>query len=440
MADLSAYEQLLLELVNRARLDPLAEAARLGIDLNQGLAAGTLNGTAKQVLAGNSLLNDSATGHSDWMLATDTFSHTGAGGSSPGDRMAAAGYSFTGSWTWGENIAWVGTTGTVNQLTSTIDINDNLFLSPGHRENMLGANFREMGAGISTGPFTYLGTTYNSEMATENFAKTGTSLFVTGVTYNDLDHDRFYDVGEAIAGRTVTVKSGSTVIGTDVSEPAGGYGVAVDAGALRVHFSGGGLTGVVTAVVTVGTENAKVDLVGTDSILASATTTLGGNAKELHLLGVAAINGAGNNLDNIIEGNSGANRLVGFDGNDTLTGGGGRDFLTGGIGADTFDFNVAAHSFGASRDRILDFNGADDTIDLSGVDANTLVANDQVFDWRGTAAFTGVAGQVRYVIQDNVNPALDFTFVYADSNGDRVADFNLEIAGLHTLAQDDFLL
>lgn len=35
---ISAAEQLLIELINRARLDPLAEAQRLGIDLNAGLA------------------------------------------------------------------------------------------------------------------------------------------------------------------------------------------------------------------------------------------------------------------------------------------------------------------------------------------------------------------------------------------------------------------
>ncbi len=47
------------------------------------------------------------------MLNTDVFSHTGANGSSAGGRVSAAGYAFTGAWTWGENIAWRGTTGTL---------------------------------------------------------------------------------------------------------------------------------------------------------------------------------------------------------------------------------------------------------------------------------------------------------------------------------------
>ena len=89
--------------------------------------------------------------HSAWMLATDTFSHTGAGGSSPGDRMAHAGYAFTGSWTWGENIAiqWGGGTGiTAGQVQS---FHDGLFRGAGHRQNILQDAFKEVGIGLATG-------------------------------------------------------------------------------------------------------------------------------------------------------------------------------------------------------------------------------------------------------------------------------------------------
>src|SRR4030095_5685138 len=99
----NAYEQYMLELVNRARLDPAAEAALYGVNL------GTISATSKQPLAANDLLLVAAENHSQWMLDTDTFSHTGAGGSDPGDRMAAAGYTFTRGWGWGGNIARQGT-------------------------------------------------------------------------------------------------------------------------------------------------------------------------------------------------------------------------------------------------------------------------------------------------------------------------------------------
>src|SRR3954470_25001788 len=137
MAQPTAYEQYFLELVNHARADPAAEAARLGIGLNDGLSAGTISTAPKQPLALNPLLIDAAEAHSAWMLATDTFSHTGVNGSSPEDRMTAAGYAFSGSWTWGENIK--------------------------------DADFREIGIGVQTGE--YQGS--NGATATEDFARSG---------------------------------------------------------------------------------------------------------------------------------------------------------------------------------------------------------------------------------------------------------------------------
>ena len=103
-------EQYLVELVNRARANPTAEAARFGIDLNEGLAAGTISAAPKAPLAINPFLTDSARGHSRWMIDNDVFSHTGAGGTSPMQRMQAAGYVFNpSSYAAGENIAWRGT-------------------------------------------------------------------------------------------------------------------------------------------------------------------------------------------------------------------------------------------------------------------------------------------------------------------------------------------
>src|SRR5215212_448995 len=99
----SNFEQYLVELINRGRANPTAEATRYGIALNEGLTAGTITTTAKQPLAINPYLTDGARKHSQWMIDTDTFSHTGQGGTNPGQRMTNAGYAFTGSWTWGEN-------------------------------------------------------------------------------------------------------------------------------------------------------------------------------------------------------------------------------------------------------------------------------------------------------------------------------------------------
>ena len=60
MANLTAREQLMLELINRARMDPAGEAKRYGISLNEGPPSTTISSAAKQVLAGNDQLAKAA--------------------------------------------------------------------------------------------------------------------------------------------------------------------------------------------------------------------------------------------------------------------------------------------------------------------------------------------------------------------------------------------
>src|ERR1041384_1900219 len=118
MSSLSAFELYLLELINQARMDPAAEAARQGVSLNQGLPAGTISSLPKQVLAPNGLLHSAADSHTNSMVAHDPVSkHDPASfprrrtGWPPFDRMTAAGYAFDPAPVGGENIAWRGSTG-----------------------------------------------------------------------------------------------------------------------------------------------------------------------------------------------------------------------------------------------------------------------------------------------------------------------------------------
>jgi Ca2+-binding RTX toxin-like protein len=455
MAAFTVYEQLLLELMNRARLDPLGEAASLGIDLNKGLAAGTITAATKQALAPNNALETAAKGHSQFMINVDKFAHSGIGDLDPTPRMTNAGYVLSGTWMTGENIAWVGTTGTVDMLASTKQIADNLFISPLHRENTMNGSFREAGTGIVSGGFATGGTTYNSAMATENFGLSGTKVFVTGVAINDTNGNNFYDVGEARGNVNISVSTLSVLDGTDITEAAGGYSVATATGTHVVTFSGGGLAAPVSATVYGGTSNVKIDLSGTNEILSSVTTVLGGGAKDLTLLGAVAANGYGNALDNVITGSKANNFLSGgagndtFDGgagNDTLRGDAGRDVLTGGTGADTFDFNAVAETgiLATTRDIIKDFThnitlALSDRIDLSTIDANGALTGD-MFTWNGTAAFTGIAGQLHYRLEDLIGTANDKTIVEGDINGDKIADFQIELTGLKALVAADFVL
>jgi Ca2+-binding RTX toxin-like protein len=75
---------------------------------------------------------------------------------------------------------------------------------------------------------------------------------------------------------------------------------------------------------------------GIDTVYSIATLTLGANLENLYLEGEEAIDGTGNELDNIIEGNYGRNALYGGAGNDTLLGIYGGDFLDGGAGNDSY--------------------------------------------------------------------------------------------------------
>jgi serralysin len=201
-------EQYMLELVNRARANPAFEAARYNIDLNEGLPAGTITPDAKQPLAINPYVTDGARKHSQWMLDNDTFAHAGAGGSSPGQRMASAGYAAAGSFGWGENIAYRGSRpGTPPPVSTTAMEHEDLFVDEGidgrgHRTNLMKPDFKEVGVGVVTGEFK----TYNAVMSTQDFGYRNNVTFLTGVAFDDaaVKADNFYTPGEGLGGVTVT--------------------------------------------------------------------------------------------------------------------------------------------------------------------------------------------------------------------------------------------
>lgn len=141
-------------------------------------------------------------------------------------------------------------------------------------------------------------------------------------------------------------------------------------------------------------------------------------------------------------GDGGNDTLYGKDGNDTLIGGEGADKLYGGAGSDYFQFNSAADigTASGSRDVIMDWNPAADYIDLRLIDANTATPEDDAFKFIGTKAFTGAAGELRYVKQNLSGTANDKTLISGDLNGDKIADFTIQLKGLHTVQAVDFLL
>ncbi len=110
--------------------------------------------------------------------------------------------------------------------------------------------------------------------------------------------------------------------------------------------------------------------------------------------------------------------------------------MHGGAGADRFDINsiIETGYTLATSDRILDFNRAQgDVINLFGMDANTLVADNQAFTFIGSAAFSA-AGQLRFDVGGGR------TVISGDVNGDGVADFFIRLDGIQMLTADAFTL
>ena len=396
MSQANAYEQYMLELVN-------AERAKAGA----------------QPLAFDSNLNTAAENHSSWMISTDTFSHTGSGGSNPGARMTAAGYSFSGSWSWGENIAWASTRSPAGLQDEVLLLHTNLMNSAGHRANILNDSYREIGVGFEVGQYG----SYEGAFVTQDFASTATTPFLTGVTFDDLDGDKFYDPGEGLGNFTISARNNSSGVTTmTTSAPAGGYDLNLSAGTYTVTFSGTGFA-TTTQLATIGTKNVKLDLMdpvasggsgGTTPPPPTNQPTLSGTAGADSLTGSTGIDyivGLGGN--DVLVGLGGNDKLEGGSGNDKLYGKEGVDVLTGGTGRDIFVFDTALSS---GVDTITDFLAVDDTINLE----NAFFTGLSTGSLSSSAFYIGAAAHNSSdrVIYDKASGALFFD---ADGTGSTAA-------------------
>jgi Ca2+-binding RTX toxin-like protein len=158
---------------------------------------------------------------------------------------------------------------------------------------------------------------------------------------------------------------------------------------------------------------------------------LGGNDTIYALSGNDKVFGGGGN--DMLVGGAGNDTLLGGIGQDTLLGGVGKDRLFGGGGADLFIFQTKAEvGKGVNRDVISDFTHGIDKIDLSAIDANELQANKQALTFIGGAAFSHTAGELRY------GPATGL--LAGDTNGDGIADFQLQLIGAPTITAADLVL
>ncbi|MEL6889240.1 MAG: CAP domain-containing protein [Pseudomonadota bacterium] len=330
MSVASDFERQMLELIN-------AERAARGID----------------PLTLELRLNDASEDHSTWIDDTLNFSHTGIGGSNPGDRMRDAGFQFSGSWTWGENIAYQSERGAAGISDDVVDLHSSLMNSPGHRANILNPNFELIGIGIEEGD----GRGFDAVYVTQNFARTSAPVQL------DVPQPPTPTPADTLLGADgddVLVGTG----GDDVMRGfAGADTLSGSAGADRLY----GGTGNDRAAGQQG-DDLMWGEAGNDSLSGGVgRDRINGQGGDDRLWGGSDSDVLrGHHGHDALWGQNGSDNLIGDAGNDRLDGGAGNDRLTGGSGGDTFVFS-------RGQDLAFDFDPDQlaERIDLRFVDAIT---------------------------------------------------------------------
>jgi len=152
----------------------------------------------------------------------------------------------------------------------------------------------------------------------------------------------------------------------------------------------------------------------------------------------------GNAGNDLLDGGRGNDRMVGGSGNDTLWGGLGGDYLVGEAGADVFQYFAVEESQyivvdGINQaDQIVDFTQGEDKIDLSAIDANSLLAGDQ--------AFTFVADPAHYigdwvgVVWQTTDPRTGIVTLNVSIDASPAPEMQIYMSHPYVFTSSDFIL
>ncbi len=281
MANPTAREQELLELINRMRLAPAAELdlllnssdpdIKIALDyfkVDQNILRSQWSKLkAVAPLAWSSQLNDSAAAHNQVMIANDQQSHHIVGKELDlAGRLTQAGYNYTSG---RENIYAYATSIIYAHAGFAIDWGDDIggIQNPaGHREAMMATNIREVGLSVieENNPNTKVGPLVVTQDFGNRAALNGKG-WLLGVAFQDFDKDGWYDAGEGLNDVDVKITgiNGTSFTKTiDVAE-AGGYQELLNPGQYQVDFlRNGKVVGTkTTSIDSLDPNNVKLDLV-----------------------------------------------------------------------------------------------------------------------------------------------------------------------------------
>jgi Ca2+-binding RTX toxin-like protein len=352
-------------------------------------------------------LNQSADAHSAWMLATDTFSHTGEGGSSATDRIRAGGYDLVAPYGTRENLALTPADGGDGYADEVRASHQNLMNSPSHRANILDPSVTHIGIGLAMGEYSgqhFLATTqkfgYTTGDALIDHGADG-PLVLRGTAGDDrIEGGAFADRIDAGRGHdTISGERGNDQIrgGGGNDRISGNQGFdTLDGGAGNdtikgffgddVIYGGSGhdriFSGANDDTVEGGLGRDKVYMgPGRDVYIdngqegaAGADDVRGGTGGDEIRGGGGDDQFRGGGGHDTVSGGSGDDLVVGHQGHDVLAGDSGNDTLYGNFGQDTFVF-----SEGDDVDRIVDYTTGWDGLRLDrtlldGVDVETFLA------------------------------------------------------------------
>ncbi len=308
--------------------------------------------------------------------------------------------------------------------------------------------------------------TYNVDNAGDHVVEVagqGTDTIWTSVDYA-LTNDQFIEALHVSGPVGLTLQANDLGVslfgGAGIDTLLGGAGADRLDGGLEADILHGGAGNDIYYVDNVGDQvfetltidpSDTIDAGGIDQVISTVSFDLSASngvkfVEKLTLSGADAIDGTGNELNNILVGNAAANTLSGGAGRDTinggagddrLIGGAGADVLTGGTGSDTFVFTSLADK----GDTIKDLLVGTDMLELSAAGfGGGLVAGEAAMVVNAASAAAAMGGPDGYFIFDDAGKGLGT--LYWDANGGSGADAVAvaTLGGVTGLSATDFLI